>query len=180
MAENGEVDGIFSILKTPEREKIFFVSEMVVEGAYSIFVPDASSFKYNQPKDLDGYVIGVYGPSGTSSVVEDVLKSGSTGKAEIETSNVIMLKKLAGGRYGGGDKGVGVINRDVGLHLMKSEGISGLKVVGDLKKIAYGFGLSRKKSNQAQYQEFNDALKALIREGKVKEILSKYGMKPAS
>jgi polar amino acid transport system substrate-binding protein len=180
MAENGEVDGIFSFLRTPEREKLFLISDMIVDGAISLFAAESSTFKYSKPKDLDGYTIGVYGPSGTATVLEDTLKAGSTGRPEVDTNNVLVLKKLAGGRYGEGGKGLAVINRDVGLYLMKSEGITGLKQVGDLQRIAYGIGFPKKKVQEAQFNEFNEALKALIKEGKVKTILDKHGMKPAA
>ena len=179
MAENGEVDGIISFLRTAEREKGFLISDMIVDGAISLFASEASTFKYTKPKDLDGYTIGVYGPSGTATVLEDTLKAGSTGRPEVDVNNVLVLKKLAGGRYGEGGKGLAVINRDVGLYLMKSEGITGLKQVGDLQRIAYGIGFPKKKIQEPQFNEFNDALKGLIKEGKVKAILDKHGMKPA-
>lgn len=179
MAEAGEVDAIFCFLRTPEREKKFYISEMIIEGAYSLFAAEASTFKYTQPKDLDGYTIGAYGPSGTAATLEEVLKSSSSGRAEIDVDNITVLKKLAGGRYGDGGKSLALLNRDVGVHLMKSEGISGLKQVGVVKKLAYGIGFSRKKVPELQFNQFNDALKQLIKEGKVKTILGKYGMKVA-
>lgn len=178
MAENGEVDGIFSLLRTPEREKVYFLTEPIVESAYSLFAQESSQFKYTQPKDMDGYVIGVYGPSGTSTVLEEVLKSGSSGRAEVDVNNVAVLKKLAAGRYGDG-KGLAAINRDVGLYLMKTESISGIKPVGDLRKIGYSVGFSRKKVQEPDFKQFNDALKALTKEGKVKAILEKYSLKAA-
>lgn len=179
MAEIGEVDGIFCFLRTPEREKKFFISEMIIDGAYSLFALDASPFKYTQPKDLDGYTIGAYGPSGTAATLEEVLKSSTSGRAEIDVDNITVLKKLAGGRYGEGGKGLALLNRDVGVYLMKSENISGLKQVGEVKKLAYGIGFSRKRVPEPQFNHFNDALKQLIKEGKVKAILDKYGMKVA-
>ena len=180
MVESGEVDGILPFFHTLEREKIFFMSDVVVETAFSVFAMNASNLRYSQPRDLDGLKIGVYGPSGISSTVEALLKSGSTGKAEIALNNLSVLRMLAAGRYGNADTAVGVLNRDVGLYLMNSEGIQGLKVVGDLQKVAYAIGLSRKKVTNLQFQQFNDALKALTHEGTIRAILDKYGMKAAS
>jgi len=180
MAERGEVEGILPFFHAVERERDFYFSDMVVESAFTVFVVDVSSLKYTQPRDLDGHTVAVYGPSGISMTVEALLKSGSTGHAEIELSNMIVLKKLAGGRYGGADAAVGVLNRDVGLFLLKTEGIQGLRTAGDLKKVRYGIGLSRRKVSDLQYRQFNDALKALIQEGKIKQILDRYAMKPAA
>lgn len=177
MAEGGELDGIFPVSRTPEREKELHISDFITETAYSFFAPEASSFKYGQPKDLDGRTIGVYGPSGTATALEDALKAGSTGRAIIELTNVVVLKKVAEGRYG--DKGLGLVNRDVALQLLKSEGIAGVKAVGELKKLAYGIGFSRKKVDPATFTQFNDALKAVIKEGKVKAILDKHSIRPA-
>jgi len=179
MAEIGEVDGIFCFLRTPEREKKFYISEMIIDGAYSLFAAESSTFKYTQAKDLDGYTIGAYGPSGTAATLEEVLKSSTSGRAEIDVDNITVLKKLAGGRYGEGGKGLALLNRDVGAYLMKSENISGLKQVGEVRKLAYGIGFSRKKVPEPQFNQFNDTLKQFIKEGKVKAILDKYGMKVA-
>jgi len=177
MAERGEVDGIIPFFHTVEREKNFYISDMGIESAFSFFTLNASNLKYSQPRDLDGYTVGVYGPSGISSTVETLLKSGSTGKADIAISNVTVLRMLAGGRYGTADTAVAVLNRDVGLHLLKTEGIQGIKWAGDLQKINYGIGLSRKKVKEEQFHRFNDALRALMLEGKIKMILDRYGLK---
>ena len=179
MTENGEVDGAFSLLRTTERESAYFFSAMVMETAYSFFADETSTFKYSQPKDLDGFTIGVYGPSGTSMALDELLKSGTTGRVSIEIDNITVLKKLSAGRYGDEKTALAVLNRDVGMHLIKTEGIRGIKPTGDFRKIAYSIGFSRKKVSEAEFIEFNEALKTLIKEGTVKTILSKYGLKAA-
>lgn len=180
MAESGEIDGIFSILPTTERKAAYHLSEPVMESAYSFFAPDSSTFRYRQPSDLDGYVVAVYGPSGTHTALDELLKSGTTAKPVIEIDNLTVLKKLAAGRYGDDKKALAAMNRDVGLYLMKTENISGIKPTGDFMKIAYCIGFPKQKVSERQFTEFNDALKELIREGKVRTILSLYGMKPAN
>lgn len=179
MAVNGEVDGIFSLLPTPERETLFHLSETVVESAYAFFAADSSRFHYVRPGDLDGYTVAVYGPSGTSVALEALMKGVSGARVVVEISNSMVLKKLASGRYGDGVKAVAAMNRDVGMYLARSEGISGIKPVGDFQKIAYVIGFSKKKVAESRFEEFNNALKAMIREGKVSSILDQYGLRTA-
>jgi polar amino acid transport system substrate-binding protein len=177
MAENGDVDALFALPRNAENEERFLISEMIVASAIGLFAPATSDFRYRQASDLDGYTIGVQGPSLAASVVEAILQAGSSGRVEVDVNNVLVLKKLAGGRYGDAGKGLAAINRDVAFYLMRHEGISGLKQVGELARVAYGVGFS--KSNLVQFKAFNRALKALIREGQVKSILRKHGLQAA-
>lgn len=174
MAEKGEVDGIYPSIRNAEREKAFYLGSPIVDTAYSLFAADSSKFVYKQPADLIGYSVGVYGPSGTSKTLEEATQGLTGVMTTIELDNGTVLKKLLGGRYG--DKGLGMLNRDVGNYLIKQDGIKGVKVVGDLKKIQYHIGLSRNKLTEQQAAKFNDALKALSSEGKLKAILDKYGL----
>ncbi|SFN58101.1 polar amino acid transport system substrate-binding protein [Formivibrio citricus] len=175
MAEEGQVSGLFGVAKTPEREKAFYLSEPILDTAYSFFAPVSSQFSYQRVEDLNGYTVGVYGPSATSKALENVAQ-GKT-NIVIEVANLTAIKKLIGGRYG--DKALVLVNREVGLSLLKEEKITNLKLVGDLQKIQFTIGLSRKKVSEQQAIQFNNAVKALIKEGKVKAILEKHGMRPA-
>ena len=180
MAKSGEVDGIFSFLRTPEREQSFFFSENIVESAYSFFAPTPSTFHYKKPQDLEGYTVAVYGiASGTGIALQDLLTPVANVTITTDIKNSTVLKKLAAGRYGNSEKTIAAMNRDVGLHLIKVEGIKGIKVVGDYQKISYGIGFSKTRVSEAQFKEFNDALKDLIKEGRVSAILGEYGLKPA-
>ncbi len=174
MAEHGLVDGMFPLVPTQEREKLFHLSAAVVTSAASFFVQESSAFKYTQPSDLDRYSIGVYGPSANSMLVGETLKSGSTGRMEIELNNITVLRKLSVGRYGDTNRGVAVVNKHVGQYLIKSEKITGIQYGGDLKKVSFSIAFPRKKVTDGQFQEFNTALKSMTREGKLRAILEKY------
>lgn len=178
LAEQGEADGIFTVLKVPEREKKFFLTEPVVETAYALFALDSGTYPYKTAKDLMGRTVGVYGPSGTSITLADMIKDISGVTVVMETDNATALRKLPAGRYG--DDGIVMINRDVAYFLMKQAGIKNLRQVAEVKKIQYHIGLSRKKVNEDLVRRFNDGLNALIKEGAVKVILDKYGMKSVS
>ena len=180
MAESGEIDGVLSILPTGNREAKYYFSAKVMETAYSFFAPEGSPFFYRQAKDLDDHLIAVYGPSGTSIALEELLKSNATARAVIEIDNITVLKKLAAGRYGNPNTAIAAINRDVGLYLMKTEKITGIKPSGDFQKIGYSIGFSKASVSEARFKEFDDALKCLHRDGTVKAILDRYGMKEAN
>lgn len=72
LAENGRVDGVFSILLTESREKKFFLSDPIIRTSYSFFALKASAWEYRTPSDLNGMTIGVYGPSGTSETLQEI------------------------------------------------------------------------------------------------------------
>ena len=75
LAEQGQVDGIFTLPPSPQREQMFHISRMLVTSRYSVFAQAESSFVFNQPGDVAGRLVGVYGPSGTSYVLSERLKS---------------------------------------------------------------------------------------------------------
>lgn len=88
-----------------------------------------------------------------------------------------MLRKLAAGRYG--EQAVGLVNYDVGMHILRQEKITGLEFIGSARKIEYAIGLSRKRVSAEQAEHFNAALRELMKKGTVKAIADKSGMKPA-
>lgn len=178
LAEQGMVDGIFVLLRTPEREKDFHFTDNVFQTSYAVFARQEDTLSYAEPKDLSGYTVAVYGPSGTSKTTEDVIRHVTSIRMEIEVDNTTVLRKLAAGRYG--DHAVAVVNQDVGLYLLKQEKIDGLKIVGSIRKIDYAIGLSRKRMSEEQADQFNAGLRELVRKGMVRSIAEKYGIKPAS
>lgn len=180
MAKEGRVEGILPIAKASDRERFFFFSDTVIESASSVFVQSASTLTAVSLTDLDKYNVGVYGPSAASAKIEPYFRAGSTGKVDLAVSNLTVLKMLAGNRYGGPEIGIGVMNREVGRQLLDSGQVKGVKYLNDLSKTAIGIGLSRKNVSETQFNAFNDALKALIHEGKIKAILVKYKIELAS
>lgn len=180
-AEEGRVDGIFSILHGPDREKKFFLSDPIISSAYSFFALKRSAWTYNSVNDLSGLTIGVYGPSSTSRALDELIaatKDAKNIKVELELENFDAYKKLMVGMYG--PKAVVVANRDVGLALLKGKNLAGIIPVGDVKQIAYCFGLSRQKSTAGQMEILNKALRKLAASGNIKVILARHGLQAAA
>jgi polar amino acid transport system substrate-binding protein len=176
-AQAGEISGTF-VADLPERQIDFRVTTPFVQSAVVLFAAETSSFTYRQPADLADRRIGVYGPSGTSIVGEEVLAQAHIDTPLVmETANDVVLRLLSLGRYG--PNGLGLINRDVGLEIIKSEQIPGLKIAGAVRPILYGIGLSRKSVDAAEFERFNAALDRVKQAGTIKAILGRYGLEPA-
>lgn len=176
LAEQGEVEGIFTVVDAPERREHFYISRMLVGARYSLFTREQTPLEYRSPVDLNGYHIGVYGPSGTALMLESLLRQSDDATLEMETDNPRALRKLAAGRYG--ERGAVLMNHDVALFLQLQEGITGLREAGTVKRIAYGIGLSPLRVSEAEFNAFDRTLGELQREGQVAAILKRHGLQP--
>jgi polar amino acid transport system substrate-binding protein len=176
MAEQGKADGVFSLVWLPEREARFHLGPPVVELTYSLFAQTASPMRYQRLADLNGYTLAAYGPSGTQRTLEELQAAGGQFDIVQEIDNLTALRKLAAGRYG--ERSAVLINRDVAYWLIREEHLDNLKVVGDVRRLAYHIGLSRQSVSEATANRFDQALVALGREGQLRAILKKYGLRP--
>ena len=177
MAEQGQADGIFTLVRSPQREAIFHISRMLVTTRYSVFARTDSSFVFNQPSDLVGRLVGVYGPSGTSYVLSERLKPVADVRLHLTGDNRRLLRMLQSGRFG--KEGLAVLNQDVAWHLIEDEGLSGIREAGEMGPISYGIGLSRKTVNEGQFQAFEQALDRAIADGTVPKILRRHQLEAA-
>ena len=182
-AVDGDADVVFSILlEVPERREFFYLSPSIVNTSYSFFVTSRNPWMYSGLPSLDGMILGAYGPSGTSIVAQELV--GQRGVAGfdvnpliIEPSIVESFQQLIIGKYGA--TGAVVVNRDVGLALLKKHSIIGPKVAGNIKQITYGFGVSKKASRSDIYARLVDALRRLQLRGEVLDTLRFYGLRAA-
>ena len=176
LAERGEADGIFTVVRSPRRETFFHITRMLVTSRYSVFSRD-THYVFSQPKDLAGRMVGVYGPSGTSYVLSERLQQVPGVQVQMVPDNRQLLRMLETGRFG--EEGLAVINQDVAWHLIVDERLGTLREAGQLEPVSYGIGLSRKTIDTEQFQRFEQALDALISDGTVPAILCHYQLEPA-
>lgn len=177
LAEEGKADGIFTVIRSPQREDAFHISRMLVTSRYSVFALRSSTFVYHQPRDMAGKIIGVYGPSGTSFALGESLRQVPEVSIQLVADNRRLLRMLDAGRFGG--QGLAVVNQDVAWHLIDTEKLDRLREVGELQPVSYGIGLSRKTVSTAQFEAFAAALDALIADGTVPAILRRYQLEAA-
>lgn len=177
MAEQGEVDGIFTVVRSPDREREFHISRMLVMSRYSVFARDESNFVFSDLDDLAGRTVGVYGPSGTSWLLSGHLKAIADVRIRMTLDNRRLLKMLQSERFG--PEGLAVVNQDVAWHLIEDEELDGLREAGELAVVYYGIGLSRKRVSEDQFQAFEQALDEAIADGTVPKILRRYQLEAA-
>jgi len=173
----GKLDGAFPLVRLPEREQIFYFIGPVVETSYAIYANSGNTFQYLDAKDLNGYTIGVYGPSGTSAIVKQITSNIASVKLEMELDNLTVLKKLSVGRYG--SKGVGFLNRNVAQYLISEGHIANVRFAGVVQRQEYYIGLSRKSVPPDLAAKFGEAFAALNQSGELATIIRKYGLEPA-
>lgn len=175
MAQRGEVEGIFTVVDSPERRQYFHVSPPVIEGRYVLFARQGSGFQYGgDPQVLAGRVIGAYGPSATALTLEQLIDGVPRTRSEIEPDNRTVVRKLAAGRYG--EDGLALANEAVAQHLMREDGIRNLQPAGLVKAFGYSFGLTRQSIDLAQAQALAKTLYELCRSGRTAELLKPYGL----
>lgn len=180
-ALSGDADVVFSILlDVPERREFFYLSPGIVNTTYSFFVTSRNPWVYAGHESLDGMTVGAYGPSGTSIVAQEVMTARAAKGLMpipliIEPSIVQSYQQLIIGKYG--SNGAVVVNKDVGLALLKKHSIIGPKLAGDIKQISYGFGVSKKSKHKDLYVRLVDALNRLKNRGETQEALRWYGLK---
>lgn len=177
LAEDGEAQGIFTVIRSPDRERAFHLTRMLVTSRYGVYARSASRFVFHRPEDLAGRSVAVYGPSGTSFVLGQHLAEVGDVTLILEADNRRLLRMLEAGRFG--EQGVAVVNQDVAWHLIDQEGHSDIHEAGELQRVSYAIGLSRAAVSEAEFERFNDALEALIADGSVAAILRRHGLEPA-
>ncbi|WP_339079905.1 transporter substrate-binding domain-containing protein [Pseudomonas sp. TMP9] len=177
-AEEGVVDGIFTVIQSPARQAAFFITPMLVSSGYDFYTQRSSNFQYTQSSDLSGRQVGVYGPSGTSFVLQKSVRRTPNVVIKLVTNNQRLLLMLNAGRFG--EEGVVVLNHDVAKHLIEHEYLYAVRQAGYLTSIEYGIGFSRKKVSSAQFQAFNRGLGTLRNNGQLATILQRYGLQPAN
>ena len=178
MAQRAEVDGIFTVVDSPERRQYFHVSPPVIEGRYVLFARAGSGLLYSgDAQVLSGRTVGAYGPSATALTLEALIDGVPRVRSEIEPDNRTVLRKLAAGRYG--EDGAALANEAVAQLLMKEDNLNNLQPAGLVKVFGYAFGLSRQNVDLAAAQGFAKALYDLCRSGRTAELLKPYGLPPS-
>ncbi|KQV86152.1 substrate-binding periplasmic protein [Pelomonas sp. Root1237] len=154
--ERGEAEGIFPLLDTPQRRQIYHLSQPVVGVQMVFFTRVEQDFFYRDPASLGTQrIIGVFGPSGTATVLQDIVAA-NPNTMVVEPDNTTVLRKLLAGRYG--EDGVALINRDVAWHLADRSHLTGLREAGVAHTDTYRIGLVRKRVSAAQANAFMDML----------------------
>jgi len=171
----GRVNGVFFIGKNPEREQWLKFSPPIVQTEYGFFVNENNPLDYKIPKDITGYIIGVFGPSNTSASLEKIKQQMEDFYIDMEDNDESGFRKLSVERVN-----AVYSNRDVGFSLLKKLNLNNIRYAGPHRRLAYYFGFNPQLTPLKWIQSFNNSYINLYHSGKIIEILKKYQMEPAS
>ncbi len=174
--EDGESHGMFLIGWNQQRAKSLYPSYPIVQTAYGFFVHNDNPLQYQKPADVAGYSVGVFGPSNTSTSLEDI--KGNMSKDGLEPLNIDMRPNDEAGFRKLNIQRVQAVysNREVGNAMIAKLGLTNIRYAGDHKYLKYYIGFSRKHTDKAIVDKFNEAFLKLHREGEIGRILAKYQM----
>lgn len=178
MAQRAEVEGIFTVVDSPERRQYFHVSPPVIEGRYVLFTRAGSGLLYTGDAHvLSGRTVGAYGPSATALTLEALIDGVPRVRSEIEPDNRTVLRKLAAGRYG--EDGAALVNEAVAQGLIREDNLTSLQPAGLVKVFGYSFGLNRQNVELGAALALGRTLYELCRNGRTAELLKPYGLPPS-
>jgi len=171
MVKNGEVDGIFSVFKTPERKAFIDFPTPLVADVQSLFVLKDSDLKFdgdlsklNQESiaSVTGYS---YGEKFDTAVKNGVIKLEST--ADI-TSN---FEKLLSKRVN-----IYVESKYSGIYILKKMGkLDQVKALSPDVNSPYGYlGFSKSKKHTELIAKFNTVLEQMKNDGTTQKIIDSY------
>ena len=178
--KDGTANGMFIIGWNAKRAKWVHFTPAIMNTEYGFFVKNDNSLKYARPNDIDGYTVGVYGPSNTANSLNKI-----KAKMEEEKLNPVKVdmrpddeagfKKLALGRLD-----AVFSNRDVGFALIAKLGLQGkVRYAGASRSLKYYIGFSQKYNDKAILEKFDAAYLQLYKRGVIQGILDRYQMELA-
>ena len=161
---SGEVDGFFSIKKTPEREReLLFTQKALIAQDYVFFVRKDARRRFNgdfgSVADLD---IGVVAATSYGKRFDGAVRAGELKKLDIATSHETNFRKLLARRVD-----AVICSRLVGLYYLgRLDGLKDVEISGPVVETTYSYlAFTRKKDHTALASRFDQALLEIEAEG---------------
>ncbi len=174
MAQDGNIQGLFLIGKNKEREKWLVFSPPLLTTEYGIFVKDSNPLEVSNIQDIEGYDVGVYGPSNTSHSLEKIKAQIKDLKIKMDPNDEPCFNKLSLGRVD-----AVYSNKDVGFALIRKLELKNIRYAGTHKKLQYHIGIVKRNTDKKLSDRFNQTLRKLCKQGAIQKILAAYHMIPA-
>ena len=166
---NGMADGIFTIGLVPERQQWLHFCPPLLRAEYGFFVRMENPLRYVTPRDVSGYRVGVYGPSLTADILDQLARQVSM-TVDMAPEIDAGFLKLAQGRID-----AVFSNRENGLATIALLRIANLRYAGWHNRVDYTVAFSRQTAPEV-VDAFEAALRALHREGELQRCLARYGL----
>ena len=179
--KEGLSDALFVVGKNRERERWLHFSLPIIITEYGFFVLKSNNLKYKELKDIQGYTIGVYGPSNTSNsltkIGNELIKNNLLPlNIRISYDDVLSFKML-----NKKNRGIQAVysNKDVGNELIKKYHLDNIRYAGKQKSLNYFIAFSKTTVSKEVVEKFNNVLYEMYFNNKLQTILDKYSLEAA-
>lgn len=174
MTESGEIDGVWGVIKTPEREKTFTLSNPVWSSNLSFMGIKGVTVPVIKVENLSGFTVA--GVRGSSSLkrAEEIKEKISDMKIIEANSYPEAFKSLFANSFG--PKAVVATYEDVGNYIARKDNFANLVTIYEIEKVQFRVGFS-KKADSKIVDAFNKTVEELRRSGELKKILATVDMK---
>lgn len=177
----GKADALFVVGKNKKREKWLNFSLPLIKTEYGFFVRKTNELEYKNISDIQGYNIGVFGPSNTSLSLKNIDKKLKKEKLKSLKIRVLMddvpvFKQLSEEKNG---MKAAFSNKDVGNNIISQNKISNLRYAGKERDLDYFIAFSKRTVSIDTVDRFNNTLSKMYKSNKLQGILSKYNLTSA-
>ena len=176
----GKANGMFIIGWNETRAKWVHFTPPIMNTEYGLFVSADNELEYKDLSDIQGYEVGVYGPSNTSNSLDKLRQQmeekGLTPiRIDMRPDDESGFRKLSLKRLD-----AVFSNRDVGYALIAKLGSGeNIRYAGPTKKLKYYIGFSKEHNDEEMVGRFNEGYLKLFKDGEITRILESYNMEPA-
>jgi polar amino acid transport system substrate-binding protein len=171
----GLAQGLFVIGWNAERATWLYFSPPILTTEYGFFVRNDNPLQFKDVADVQGYRVGVYGPSNTSKALEKIQAQVPDMTIEMRPDDEAGFKKLALGRVD-----AVFSNRDVGKYLIAKLGLQNIHYAGVQQQLHYYIGFSQQFTDKRLVNQFNTTFRTLYKRGIIRKILAQYTMEVAT
>lgn len=171
----GKAHALFAIGRNPERETWLDFSPPIVKTEYGFFVREDNPMTYIQIQDVQGYTVGVYGPSNTSTRLSQLqAETNNSFSIDMRPDDESGFRKLAIGRIN-----AVFSNKNAGMALICKLNLKNIRYAGRECELEYHIGFSKAHTDRAMVDRFNATVIALKKDGTIQKILSFNQLPPA-
>jgi len=179
--KDGKADGLYVVGKNKSRESWLHFSHPVITTQYGFFVLKSNNKVYKSIEDIQGYKVGVFGPSNTSNSLKKIseqLKSENKKSLDIRVLHEDLLVFL---QLNSKIRGLEAVysNIDVGYYFIRKHKLENIKYMGKNKELDYYISFSKRTVSEDLVKKFNEVIKNMHKNKELQKILDKYFLKSA-
>ena len=174
-------DALFVVGKNIKRQEWLYFSHPIIKTEYGFFVSNSNKRKFNSIDDIQGYNVGVYGPSNTSHSLNKIgVQLIEKGLYPIDITmsydDILSFKML-----NKEDRNIHAVysNKDVGNSIIKEFNLKNIRYFGKQKNLNYYIAFSKKTVAIDIVEKFNILLHQMYINKSLQKILDQYSLTTA-